>query len=87
MQVYRFEHMGRVCSGDYLDNKWAADEPYLVLKGYFILVMICIIYGMIVLVILSVLMLVLTLKYSKESGRQSFINDAMKSVLSDRAKE
>jgi hypothetical protein len=47
--------------------------------------MICIIYGMIGLVMLSVLMLALTLKYSKENGRESFINEAMKSVLNDRA--
>ena len=85
MQVYRFEHMGRVCSGDYLENQWAAEEPFLIFKGYFILVMICIIYGMIGLVMLSVLMLALTLKYSKENGRESFINEAMKSVLNDRA--
>ena len=88
MQLYRFEHLGRVCAGDYLseDTKW--DTPgYLLYKGYFISVMVFVIYGMVGLMLLSVLLLALTLRYSKnkESGRQSFLNDAMKSVLENRS--
>ena len=88
MQLYRFEHLGRVCAGDYLteDAKW--DTPgYLLYKGYFISVMVMVIYGMVGLMLLSVLLLALTLRYSKnkDSGRQSFLNDAMKSVLDNRS--
>ena len=38
MQCLRFRHMGKVCSGDYLDNKWAAspDPPYMIDQGSFI---------------------------------------------------
>ena len=88
MQLYRFEKLGRVCAGDFLpkETKWKDTEGYLLYKGYFITVMICIIYGMLGLMLLSVLLLALTLRYSKNNGdRTSFINEAMKSVLNDRS--
>ena len=67
MQLWRFEHEGQVCSGDFLpeDQKWSAQAPYMVSKGYFIKTIIYVIYGMVGLVILSVILIAITLKHQK----------------------
>ena len=63
MQLWRFEHEGRVCSGDFLteDIKWNAPEPYMPVKGFFIMTIIKVIYGMIGLIFISVCLLAATL--------------------------
>ena len=74
MQLYRFEHMGKVCAGDYLyQDKFnqGDDSDYLVIKGQFIYVMILIIYGMIGFVVFSVVIIALTLKYQNVNIRKS----------------
>ena len=64
--------MGKVCSGDYLyASKWDQEAPYLIIKGQFIYVMILIIYGMMGLVVFSVLVIALTLKYQNVNLRKS----------------
>ena len=63
MQLYRFEHLGKVCAGDY--NTSDDFEGYLPKKGLFIRIMIDIIYGMIGLTILSIICFALTISYKK----------------------
>ena len=55
MQLYRFTHAGRVCSGDFLYNPDRdAKENYLIEAGYFINVLIWTYYSMIAVILLSV---------------------------------
>ena len=70
MQLWRFEHLGRVCSGDFLLPGEAAESPYMPMKGYFIRTIIFVIYGMFMLVFISILCLAATLKYQR-ARRQS----------------
>ena len=67
MQLWRFEHAGRMCSGDLLTpaDYWDAPAPYMPRKGFFIQLIIFIIYGMIVTVGVSVLAIAGTLKYQQ----------------------
>ena len=42
--IYRWRHAGKVCSGDYLDERYAfmeAPEPYAADAGFFLLLAIC----------------------------------------------
>ena len=44
VMIYRWRHAGKVCSGDYLPEKYAfqeAPEPYAADAGFFLLVAIC----------------------------------------------
>ena len=63
MQLYRFEHLGKVCAGDY--NASGDQAGYLPTKGLFIHLMIDIIYGMLGLIVLSIICLSLTFKYKQ----------------------
>ena len=45
MNVWRWSHPGRVCSGDFLDDKEMADQGvYLIVEGRFIKIMLIIVY-------------------------------------------
>ena len=56
MQVWRWSHAGKVCSGDYLDDKDEADrEVYLIFEGKFIKAMLIAVYSVLGLSCLSVL--------------------------------
>ena len=82
MQLYRFTHDGRVCAGDYLDDqgkgifamaKESENEHYLIIQGYFILIMIIVYYSMIGLSILSIIVVALTLKYQKQENDRASV--------------
>lgn len=46
MQVWRWSHSGRVCSGDFLDDSDSADrDVYLIFEGRFIKIMLIIVYS------------------------------------------
>ena len=72
MQLYRFTHYGKVCSGDYLEGSEeensnysmaSANQDYLIMQGYFIKIMIIIHYSMFALITLTILFVAATLKY------------------------
>jgi len=55
MQVWRWSHAGKVCSGDYLDNKDEADRNvYLIFEGNFIKAMLIAVYTVLGLSALSI---------------------------------
>ena len=56
MNVWRWAHEGRVCSGDYLDGgKKGADESvYLIGEGRFLKVILCMVYFVILLAFLAI---------------------------------
>ena len=55
MQVWRWSHAGKVCSGDYLDNKDDADRTvYLIFEGNFIKAMLIAVYSILSLSALSI---------------------------------
>ena len=79
MNLWRFEHEGKVCSGDYLEEndrkeyaKMDGENGYMIKKGFFIYVIICVIYGMIGLVICSISLIACTFKYQKTKRSSSF---------------
>ena len=78
MQLYRFEHMGRVCSGEFRPTALDSDSPefknYEIEKGRFIYVLIMVIYGMIALMVLSIVCLAFSLKYQRKNF--SFLSGA-----------
>jgi len=56
MQVWRWSHSGRVCSGDYLDNYDDGDDDvYLIFEGKFIKAMLITIYSIFGISFLSLL--------------------------------
>ena len=56
MQVWRWSHSGRVCSGDFLNDLDSADEDvYLVFEGRFIKIMLLIVYSVLGLSLLSIM--------------------------------
>lgn len=56
MQVWRWSHAGKVCSGDYLENKDDADRKiYLIFEGKFIKIILISIYSILALSCLSVI--------------------------------
>ena len=68
MQLYRFTHNGRVCSGDYKgDDRDFTNREYLVEYGFFIYVLIWCYYSMIALLTISVSCFALTLKYHRNN--------------------
>ena len=79
MQLYRFTHDGKVCSGDYLvdsENEGVVDRAeqnadYLIVQGQFILVMIIMHYSMFGLVLLTIIFVAATLKYKKQGANEN----------------
>jgi len=58
MQVWRWSHSGRVCSGDFLDDLDSADKNvYLVFEGKFIKIMLLIVYSVLALSCLSIMII------------------------------
>ena len=56
MQVWRWSHAGRVCSGDFLEDRDSADKDvYLVFEGKFIKVMLIIVYSVLAMSCISIL--------------------------------
>ena len=56
MQVWRWSHAGRVCSGDYLENYDDADRSiYLIFEGKFIKAILITVYSVLALSCLSVI--------------------------------
>ena len=56
MQVWRWSHAGRVCAGDFLDDKDSADtNVYLIFEGRFIKIMLIIVYSVLGMSCLSIM--------------------------------
>lgn len=56
MQIWRWSHSGRVCSGDYLEDKQSADKDvYLILEGKFLEIMLITMYSLLGISFLSIL--------------------------------
>ena len=56
MQVWRWSHSGKVCSGDYLESYDDADEDvYLITEGKFIKAMLITIYSILGVSFLSIM--------------------------------
>ena len=70
MQLWRWEHSGRVCSGDYLDEITDADkDTYLIVEGRFIKWVLYIVYAIFGLAALTMCLLVVC--QSSSSKRDS----------------
>ena len=69
LQLDRYTHNGRVCSGDFLSKEEAKNVDkrfYLTEAGFFIHVMILVYYGMIGLIVLSICCVALTLRFGQK---------------------
>ena len=72
MQIWRWSHAGRVCSGDHLDGDTDCDETiYLCFEGKFIKAMLITIYCMFCAALLSIVVVAICVhkKHSAEEKK------------------
>ena len=84
MQVWRWSHAGRVCAGDFLDNKDDADrEVYLIFEGKFIKVMLIIVYSVLGMSCVSILIVSICIykRHRKEDREIQQQDETMNSSL------
>jgi len=57
MNIWRFAHAGRVCSGDYLDypKKDADENIYLIVEGRFLKIILILVYTIFALAALTIM--------------------------------
>lgn len=77
MQVWRWSHAGRVCSGDFLDDKDNADKDvYLVFEGKFIKIMLIIVYSVLAMSCVSILVVSICIYKRHRKEEQEVQGDA-----------
>lgn len=87
MNVWRWSHSGKVCSGDYLDDKDSADpDIYLIKEGKFIKIMLIIIYVIFILSLTSIMIVSICIyrRHSQEDNALHISDKNMGSGVSSR---
>jgi len=67
MQLFRLDHAGRVCSGDYLTSKEKdkKEDDYLITEGKFLFIIIMAVYGLMAMSCISICTIALCLSAKK----------------------
>ena len=71
MQLWRWEHSGRVCSGDYLDYRPTDEDKdlYLITEGKFLAVILYIIYSIIGISLFTVCIVATCMRSNKKEDQ------------------